>query len=144
MNIKVKSKVFKSSQNKINVSVSIGYRKGYTMIIIKLNEGPRFMNEHNNESVQTTHYIVETNRLSMMFLPQLNFILQQISLYFLQKTIKCWIEQNYHHAMVALHFLVTEPEKKSILWTDVFDFKAYIENMLGEPCQLYTGGAYYV
>ena len=144
MNIKVKSEVQESSKNKIKVSLANGYQKGVIMTKIYLNQTSYPINEYPNGRLRNTHYIVETNRLSMMLCPQLNFILRQFSLYFFQKNIRCWIEQNYHHTTVSLHFLVTEPEQSSIFWTDTFSFKSYVENMLGEPCTLWTGGGCYV
>ena len=111
---------------------------------LSFSQSTAIIEECSGEVLQTSHYVIETNRLSMMLYPQLNFILQQISLYFFRKNARCWIEQDYYHTATAFHLLVTERKSRNILWTEAFDFKSYVENMLGEPCMLCTGGAYYV
>lgn len=104
----------------------------------------RLVYSYTSEPVEATHYIIETNRLSYLFEPQLTFILQQLSLYFLQKG-SCWFERDTCHKTTALHFLIPASiYRNDIQWTEAFDFKTYIEKMFSEPCMLCAGGACYV
>jgi len=112
-----------------------------TNLILEKNRN--YINEYTGKLIQTTHYIVETNRLSFMLDASLNFILRQLTTYFFRKNGNCWIERK--QSAVVLHFLIDEDDEvNSILWTDAFHFKSYVENILGETCTLWNGGVCYV